>query len=251
MSEMRPAAIDVGRTEWFSRRFRGLPVQPTPLIGREVELATTRAHLVKSGTRLLTLTGPAGTGKTRLAIAVAGEVLDTFGEGVVFVDLAPLRDPGLVLAAIARVLGMPENAAQPLIAGLLHVLRHQEILLVLDNVEHLLPVAAGLGEILAHCPRVKLLVTSRIPLGLRWERELDVPPLPLPPLEGETVAAEGGQCDTSSVVATGSFACEFETIEPGGAVTATIGVTFSTSLASGTVLTGTAEIFPGTNDPNL
>jgi predicted ATPase len=128
----------------------------------------------------VTFTGPGGTGKTRLALQVTAELLDQFAEGVFFVDLAPIREPGLVAATIAQTLGVREEAGKPLIDVLKAHLRDKQLLLLLDNFEQVLAAAPEVSDLLASCPRLKVLVTSRSALNLRGEHELPVPPLSLP-----------------------------------------------------------------------
>ncbi len=166
----------------MSASLGSLPLQPAPLVGRAHEIETARRQLVDGEARLLTLTGPAGVGKTSLAIAVAAELAAAFPHGAWLVELAPLRDPDLVLSAIARALDVQAIGDQSVLDLLGQHLRARSLLLVLDNFEQVVPAAAQLAQLLAVAPELKLLVTSREPLHLRWERTLAVPPLPLPDL---------------------------------------------------------------------
>jgi predicted ATPase/transcriptional regulator with XRE-family HTH domain len=164
---------------------------PTPLtshIGRDSERAAATA-LLAGGARLLTVTGPGGVGKTRLALAVAVGLGAAFPDGVAFVDLAPLRDPRLVPAAMARAVRLRESGGQSARELLLAHLRPRRLLLVLDNFEHLLGAAPLLTELLEGCPSVALLITSRAALRLRGERRFPLLLLPTPPAEQPSVEA--------------------------------------------------------------
>ncbi len=152
----------------------------TRFIGREREIAAASDLLRHHRVRLLTLTGPGGVGKTRLALRVAETVQEAFADGVVFVPLAPVRDPNLVLPAIASALGVRESPDLPLAAHLIAALRDRRLLIVLDNFEHVLGAANDLAHILETCPTVTGLVTSRSSLRLSGERRFVTPPLALP-----------------------------------------------------------------------
>jgi predicted ATPase/predicted Ser/Thr protein kinase len=158
-----------------------LPAQLTSFVGRGRETAEVMRLL--ETTRLLTLTGPPGTGKTRLGLRVAAEVLDEFQDGVFFVNLAPIRDPGLVLTTIAQVLGIAESSGQPVLGTLKRTLRNKHLLLLLDNFEQIVGAAPLVVELLSSSPGLKALVTSREALRVYGEQEYPVPPLTLPDLD--------------------------------------------------------------------
>jgi predicted ATPase/DNA-binding CsgD family transcriptional regulator len=158
-----------------------LPTPSTSLVGRRQEVSAARRRLLEPAVRLLTFTGPAGTGKTRLALAVATGLHDDFADGVYFVDLAPIRDPELVARSISQMLGIQDAGDQPLIETLRHYLQPRQLALVLDNFEQVVAAAGLVVDLLATCPALKILVTSREPLHLSWESEWPVPPLALPP----------------------------------------------------------------------
>jgi non-specific serine/threonine protein kinase len=155
------------------------------LIGREREVAVVCGSLRGEHVRLLTLTGPGGIGKTRLGLHVAGELRDEFADGVTFVTLAPLRGPPerapeLVASAVARAVGVREGGQRGLVEQLVEALAITERLVVLDNVEHLLGAAPLIGELLAGCPNLRILATSRAVLRVHGERVVRVPPLTVP-----------------------------------------------------------------------
>lgn len=173
-----------------------IPSQFTPLIGRDDDIVAVSAFLRRSDVRLLTLTGAGGTGKTRLALALAEFVARDFSDGVAVVELVMVSDPGLVAPTIAQRLGIPIATDQSAEERLRVGLQRRSLLLVLDNFEHVLPAAPLVADLLGYCPGLRLLVTSRAPLRLREEQVYPVPPLavpavtltPAPDLIGETAA---------------------------------------------------------------
>jgi predicted ATPase/class 3 adenylate cyclase len=173
-----PAAFPPLKT--LDAAHHNLPVQPTPFIGREQEVGAVQHLLASAGVRLMTLTGPGGTGKTRVALQVAAELSDVFSDGVFFVDLAPISDPALVVPTIAQTLGVKEVAEHPLFDLVSAFLREKQVLLLLDNFEQVVDAAEQVSALLAACPQLKILVTSREVLHVRGEQEFAVPTLSLP-----------------------------------------------------------------------
>lgn len=172
-----------GLRRWAAPVYRG-PEAPNGLMGRERELAGVVARLQAEAGRAVTLVGTAGLGKTQLALAVAQAVRYDYEDGVVVVELAAVAAAGGVAGAVAHALGVVEQAGQAVSQTVLGVLKRRQVLLVLDNFEHVLGAAGQVGEWLAGCPGLKVLVTSRVPLRLRAEQVVALEPL----LEGAAVA---------------------------------------------------------------
>ena len=163
------------------------PLKLTSLVGREREISELQG-LLDGNTRLITLTGPGGSGKTRLALAVATEVVERFEDGVWWVELAPISDPELVPQALAHLLRVPETPGRSLTDAIADDLSELEILLILDNCEHLVAACALLADaLLRACPGLRILATSREALGVAGERNSPVPPLSVP--EGGNLGA--------------------------------------------------------------
>jgi predicted ATPase len=169
----------------------GIPISLTQLVGREQEVQAIKALLLRPDVRLLTLTGTAGVGKTRLALEVAREMVGDFADSVHVVFLAPISESAFVIPTIAYTLGLTESASQSFLDLLKSSQRTKHQLLLLDNFEHVIKASPELTELLEACPELKLLVTSREVLRLRAEQQFVVPPLALPdpkhPLDNRSI----------------------------------------------------------------
>ena len=179
----------------IATRFELLPLEMSSFVGRGEVLA--RARELLGGTRLLTLTGPGGTGKTRLSLRLAREVADEYDGGVAFIELAPISDPGLVMTTIRQTLGLGEVAGQTSLATVIERIAGREVLLVLDNFEQVAAAADQVALLLERAPDLNLILTSRVPLHVEGEQEFAVPPLSVP---SDTDATDAGRLAESEAV---------------------------------------------------
>ncbi|HEU5423205.1 MAG TPA: tetratricopeptide repeat protein [Nitrolancea sp.] len=189
-----PPAMRLGvRSRLGAPPSHNVTVPPTPLLGRERELEIVRTYLLSAGKRLVTLTGPGGAGKTRLALELAQQLVGSFEQGVWLVDLVPLRDAALIISAIAQTLDIRDLGRRPLGEVLVAWLRHRRLLLVLDNCEHLLAGMSEVATLLGACPGLRVLATSRTALHLAEEQVAPLHPLPVPDLARASSAGAVGQ----------------------------------------------------------
>jgi predicted ATPase len=185
--EMPPVSRPLATAD---ERTYSLPAEPSPFVGRDQERSQLVERLCNEAVRLLTLTGPGGIGKTRLALRGARDVEDRFAAGAAFVDLSEARDTGTLLTTVARRLGFADASADAQLGELIAGIGNQQLLAVLDNFEQVTATAPTLARILAECPELKLLVTSREPLHVRGEHILAVPPMGLPEASATPPTAE-------------------------------------------------------------
>jgi predicted ATPase len=191
-----------------------LPPQTTTFVGREEQLRALREQLLRPEGRLLTLSGPGGTGKTRLALQVATQLLERFPDGVFFVALAAVTDPDLVSAKIAQTLELRETPGRSLEGSLKDFLRSRQLLLVLDNFEQVIAAAPLVAELVGSAAELRVVVTSRAVLRLYGERELPVPPLALPEPRAAVTAADLADCESARL-----FADRAQAVRPDFALT--------------------------------
>jgi len=199
------------------QRPHNLPAQLTPLLGRSRDIAALRKRLLSDDARLITLIGPPGVGKTRLALAVAEEALEHFEQGVFFVRLGPVSDPALVPSAIIQALGLEMSGANPPEHQLRAWLEEKHLLLVLDNFEQIVAAAPLVEDLLRRSPWLHIMVTSRQPLGIRGERQMTVHPLALPAVQPDASALTGA--DALRYAAVALFAERAEAVLPDFAIT--------------------------------
>jgi predicted ATPase/DNA-binding CsgD family transcriptional regulator len=201
-----PAARDARPHGAFGGGPGGLPRPLTSFIGRERELAEARRLLESSC--LLTLTGPGGSGKTRLCIELAVQVAADYSDGVYFVRLAPVRDSALLPSSIAQGIGLPDSGGRPLVEHLAGYLRDRHLLLILDNFEHLLAAAPVVAELLAQARDLRIVVSSRSPLRVSGEQECPVPPLALPRQDAAATVSSVVACESVRLFAERAAAAE-------------------------------------------
>ena len=205
------------RLRGLAQHRHNLPPQPTAFIGREADVRRVQTALADPAIRVLSLIGPGGIGKTRLALATAAGTIEAFADGIWFVPLATIDDPELVAPAIARVFGVRESVDRSLLEAIIDHLAERALLLVLDNLEQVLDAGPAIATLIAGCPRVTLLATSRTPLGIAGEQIVPVPALGVPDI------APGAPADPESLAGTDAvrlFADRARLVRPGFAIDA-------------------------------
>jgi predicted ATPase len=210
----------IGATERVTSLHSNIPLPRSLLIGRDREIAAIQHLLLQDHVGLLTLTGPGGIGKTRLALQIAANLLDHFVDGVYFVALAPICEPDQVGGAIAQALNVREAPGRPLPEILQDFLRNKQLLLVLDNFEQILAAAPLVGALVSECRRLKVLATSRAPLHLYGEQKFPVPPLALPDARQLDMLAKDPAESQSAFAAINLFCQRASTVDPDFALTA-------------------------------
>lgn len=202
-----------------AQAFDNLPAPPTPLLGRDRELQTLQDLLLDPRIRLVTVTGPGGIGKTRLALEAAQQAVGDVADGVCFVSLAAIRDPQLVLPAAARALDVDEISGPMTLEILSQALRGREVLLVLDNFEQVIGAATDVGALLASCSKLTVLATSRQPLGLRGEHVVAAPPLAVPRMGARASRNRLRASSVTRYAAVALFAERARAVQPGFVLT--------------------------------
>ena len=193
--------VDFPALKTLTTQLNNLPNQPTPFVGREREISSVMGLLRNSQVRLVTLSGAGGTGKTRLSLQAGAELVDEFEHGVWFVELATLKDPKLLLPAIAATLKVNESSGTSVVQALNEFLLERHLLLILDNFEQIIASAPLLGSLLSSAPKIKILVSSREVLRLRGEHDFPVPPMSLPELRRKQTAAVLAQYEAVALFA--------------------------------------------------
>jgi predicted ATPase/Tfp pilus assembly protein PilF len=214
-NEAPAAAVSVA-----PRELHNLPSYPTRLIGRSREVEDLCALLRRDDVRLVTLLGPGGTGKTRLAVQAGWELREHFADGVWFVHLTEVRDPGRVIPTLAQILNVADDGSKPLVECVQEYLRPRQLLLILDNFEQVIAAAPLVAELLAAAPRLEALVTSRAALRITGEYEYPVAPLALPDLRRLPRAADELAAMLLDVPSVALFVARAQAVKPGFAVTA-------------------------------
>jgi predicted ATPase len=190
VSQASPNPVPFPQPPGLARvRARPLPLPGTSLLGREHEVSQIQGLIDRDNLRVVTLLGPGGVGKTRLALEIARAMSEQFADGAAFVPLEAIRDAAMVPGAVALALGIPEQPGRDATDLLADVLAGQHLLLVLDNCEQVVVAAPFIAQLLMRCPRLRVLATSRTPLNIASEQQVRIAPLPVPEAGEERTAA--------------------------------------------------------------